>query len=73
MHGRADNIFAKLEEVNEAGAEVLLGDIEKAGPALLRPRIITWTETRLWHRDTFGPVLIVAVAGTVELANVRDY
>jgi acyl-CoA reductase-like NAD-dependent aldehyde dehydrogenase len=75
----ADNIIAMLREAKEAGAEVLLGDLEKAGPALLRPHILTGvkTETRLWQRETFGPVLVVAVVDTVdeavELANATDY
>ena len=75
----ADNIIAMLKEAQEAGAEVLLGDMEKAGPALLRPHILTGvkTETRLWQRETFGPVLIVAAVDTVdeavELANATDY
>ena len=75
----ADNIIAMLKESKEAGSEVLLGDMEKVGPALLRPHILTGvrTETRLWQRETFGPVLIVAVVDTVdeavELANATDY
>jgi len=74
-----DNIIAMLKEAKEAGAEVLLGDMEKAGPALLKPHILTGvkTETRLWQRETFGPVLVVAVVDTideaVELANASDY
>ena len=68
-----------LKEAKEAGAEVLLGDMKKAGPALLKPHVLTGvkTETRLWQRETFGPVLIVAVVDTVdeavELANATDY
>ncbi|KAH9060183.1 aldehyde dehydrogenase [Lactarius vividus] len=75
----ADNIIAMLKEAKEAGAEVLLGDLEKAGPALLKPHVLTGvkTETRLWQRETFGPVLVVAVVDTideaVELANATEY
>ena len=75
----ADNIIAMMKEAKEAGAEVLLGNMEKAGPALLRPHILTGvkTETQLWQRETFGPALVVAVVDTVdeavELANATDY
>ena len=75
----ADNVIAMLKEAKEAGAEVLLGDMEKAGPALVKPHILTGvkTETRLWQRETFGPVLVVAIVDTideaVELANATDY
>ncbi|KAI9442980.1 aldehyde dehydrogenase [Lactarius indigo] len=75
----ADNVIEMLKEAKEAGAEVLLGDLEKAGPALLKPHVLTGvkTETRLWQRETFGPVLVVAAVDTideaVELANATDY
>ncbi len=70
-----------LKEAKEAGAEVLLSEMEKAGPALLEPHILTGveTETRLWQRDSekFGVVLVMAVVDTVdeaiELANATDY
>jgi len=75
----ADGIIAMLKEAKEAGAEVLLGDLEKAGPALLKPHILQGVkpETRLWQRESFGPVLALAVVDTideaVELANASDY
>ncbi|KAH8982274.1 aldehyde dehydrogenase [Lactarius akahatsu] len=75
----ADNIIAMLKGAKEAGAEVLLGDLEKAGPALLKPHVLIGvkTETQLWQRETFGPVLVVAVVDTideaVELANATEY
>ncbi|KAH9010960.1 aldehyde dehydrogenase [Lactarius hengduanensis] len=75
----ADNIIAMLKGAKEAGAEVLLGDLEKAGPALLKPHILIGvkTETQLWQRETFGPVLVVAVVDTideaVDLANATEY
>ena len=68
-----------LKEAKEAGAAVLLDDMEKAGPALLKPQIVTGvkTGTRLWKRETFGPVLVVAAVDTIdkaiELANATDY
>ncbi|KAH9040247.1 aldehyde dehydrogenase [Lactarius hengduanensis] len=75
----ADNIIAMLKGAREAGAEVLLGDLEKAGPALLKPHVLIGvkTETQLWQRETFGPVLVVAVVDTideaVDLANATEY
>jgi len=75
----ADDILAMLKEAKEAGAEILLGDLEKAGPALLKPHILldVKPETRLWQRESFGPVLVVAVVDTideaVELANASEY
>ncbi|KAH9030341.1 aldehyde dehydrogenase [Lactarius pseudohatsudake] len=75
----ADNIIAMLKGAKEAGAEVLLGDLEKAGPALLKPHVLIGvkTETQLWQRETFGPVLVVAVVDTideaVDLANATEY
>ena len=75
----ADKVLAMIKEAKEAGAEVLLGDVEKAGPALLKPHILMGVkpETRLWQRESFGPVLVLAVVDTideaVELANASDY
>src|SRR6266702_765439 len=75
----ADNIIAMVREAKEAREEVLLGDMEKAEPALLKPHIPTGvkTETRLWHREAFGSVPVVAVVDTiddaVEFANATDY
>jgi acyl-CoA reductase-like NAD-dependent aldehyde dehydrogenase len=75
----ADGIIAMLKEAKEAGAEVLLGDLEKAGPSLLKPHVLLGVkpETRLWQRESFGPVLVFAVVDTideaVELANASEY
>ncbi len=75
----ADDIIAMVKEAKEAGAEVLLGDMTKAGPALLKPHILLGVkpETRLWQRESFGPVLALAVVNTVdeavELANTSNY
>jgi acyl-CoA reductase-like NAD-dependent aldehyde dehydrogenase len=75
----ADGIVEMLKEAKQAGAEVVLGDLEKAGPALLKPHILSNVkpETRLWQRESFGPVLVVAVVDTideaVELANASEY
>jgi len=75
----ADGIVAMLKEAKEAGAEVILGDLEKAGPSLLKPHILLGVkpETRLWQRESFGPVLVFAVVDTideaVELANASEY
>jgi len=75
----ADGIIEMLKEAQEGGAEVVLGDLKKAGPALLKPHILVDVkpETRLWQRESFGPVLAVVVVDTideaVELANASDY
>ena len=75
----ADNIIAMLKEAKETGAEILLGDMKKAGPALLKPHVLLGVkpETRLWKCESFGPVLAMAVVDTVdeavELANASDY
>jgi len=75
----ADGILAMLKEAKEAGAEIVLGDLEKAGPALLKPHILSDVkpETSLWQRESFGPVLAGAVVDTideaVELANASEY
>ena len=75
----ADNIIAMLKEAKKTGAEVLLGDTKTAGHALLKPHVVTGvkTDTRLWQRETFRPVLVVAAVDTideaVELANATDY
>jgi acyl-CoA reductase-like NAD-dependent aldehyde dehydrogenase len=75
----ANGIIAMVKEAKEAGAEVLLGDMEKAGPALLKPHILLGVkpETRLWQRESFGPILALVVIDTideaVELANASDY
>ncbi|KAI0298081.1 aldehyde dehydrogenase [Multifurca ochricompacta] len=75
----ADGIISMLKEAKEAGAEVVLGDFEKAGPALLKPHVLLGVkpEMRLWQRESFGPVLALAVVDTideaVQLANASDY
>ncbi|KAH9972009.1 aldehyde dehydrogenase [Lactifluus volemus] len=75
----ADGVIAMMKEAKETGAEVLLGDMKKAGPALLKPHVLLGVkpETRLWQCESFGPVLAMAVVDTVdeavELANASDY
>ncbi|KAI0265678.1 aldehyde dehydrogenase [Gloeopeniophorella convolvens] len=75
----ADGILGMLQEARDAGAELLLGDGKKAGPALLHPHIVTNVkpDTRLWQRETFGPFMVFAAVDTideaVELANASDY
>jgi len=75
----ADNVLAMLKEAKDAGAEVLVGDLEKAGPALLKPHILTGVkrEKRLWQREAFGHEPIITVADTVdeaiELVNDTGY
>jgi acyl-CoA reductase-like NAD-dependent aldehyde dehydrogenase len=75
----ADDVIAMLKEAKEAGAEVLIGDMDKAGPALLQPHVLldVKSETRLWQCESFGPVMALVAVDTVdeavELANASDY
>ncbi|KAI9454067.1 aldehyde dehydrogenase [Lactarius psammicola] len=68
----ADNIISMLKEAKEAGAEVLLGDLEKAGPALLKPHIHGFGSAR-----RLGPCLswpaVDTIDEAVELANATEY
>ncbi|KAI0265688.1 aldehyde dehydrogenase [Gloeopeniophorella convolvens] len=77
--GSADNIVSLIRDAREKGAELLFGEGEKRGDALLGPQLVGGVKpgTPLWERETFGPVLVLAVADTVdeavELANATEY
>ncbi|KAI0026983.1 aldehyde dehydrogenase [Vararia minispora EC-137] len=74
----AKNFIGLLQEAKDAGAEVIVGDLERDG-ALVRPHILVGVKKgmRLWKQESFGPVLSVAVADSVEhaieLANDTEY
>ncbi|KAF7334315.1 Aldedh domain-containing protein [Mycena sanguinolenta] len=76
--GSAQNVLAMLSEAQGAGAELLLGDLDRQG-AVVRPHLVTGVKPgmRLWDRESFGPVIVFAVVDTpeeaVELANASDY
>ncbi|KAJ7148632.1 Aldehyde/histidinol dehydrogenase [Mycena crocata] len=74
----AENVVAMLTEAQTAGAEILLGDLQRRG-AVMRPHLVKGVKPgmRLWERESFGPVIAFAVVDTpeeaVELANATDY
>ncbi|KAH8083756.1 aldehyde dehydrogenase [Cristinia sonorae] len=74
----ASRIVEFIEEAKKDGAEVLVGDGKNDG-AVIRPHILTGCRPgmKIWDRETFGPVLVISVADTVEelisLANASDY
>ncbi|KAI0075312.1 aldehyde dehydrogenase [Panus rudis PR-1116 ss-1] len=74
----AENVVNMIKEAKEQGAEVLVGDVKREG-AVIQPHVIGGVKTsmRIWQRETFGPVVVVTAADTidevVELANQTDY
>ncbi|KAI0312826.1 aldehyde dehydrogenase [Amylostereum chailletii] len=71
----AENILGLIREAKDAGAEILLGDLQRDG-SLVKPHIVVGVKKgmRLWERETFGPgeaaalMLAVTVADTVQEA-----
>ena len=63
-----DDIIPVVKKVKEVGAGILLGDVEKAGPTLLKPHILLGVkpETILWQRESFGPVSALTAVDTVD-------
>ncbi|OSX58877.1 hypothetical protein POSPLADRAFT_1151703 [Postia placenta MAD-698-R-SB12] len=76
--GSAENIVSMLREAQEEGAKFLLGDGQRVG-AVVQPHIVAGVRPgmRLWERESFGPVITLTEADTideaVELANATDY
>ncbi|KAJ3720157.1 aldehyde dehydrogenase [Lentinula raphanica] len=76
--GSAQNVLDMLHEAKEAGANILLGD-SKRQEAYIQPHVVTDVKPgmTLWDRETFGPVIVLAAANSVdeavELANASDY
>ncbi|KAF9003380.1 aldehyde dehydrogenase domain-containing protein [Cyathus striatus] len=74
----AANIIDMIKEAKEAGAEVVTGDLQRKGN-IMQPHLVRNVKRgmRLWERETFGPVLVVATYTTVdeaiELANSTEY
>ncbi|CCM04245.1 uncharacterized protein FIBRA_06412 [Fibroporia radiculosa] len=74
----AQNIVSMLHEAQSTGAEFLLGDGTRDG-SVVQPHIVTGVKpgTRLWERETFGPVVVLIEADSideaVELANHSQY
>ena len=63
-----EDIIPVVKKAKEAGAEIPLGNVEKAGPTLLKPHILLGVkpETILWQRESFGPVPALTAVDTVD-------
>ncbi|KIK67878.1 hypothetical protein GYMLUDRAFT_36676 [Collybiopsis luxurians FD-317 M1] len=76
--GSADNVITMIREAKDAGARVLIGDLERNG-TVVQPHVVTDVrpEMRLWDRESFGPVIVIVPAESideaVDLANASDY
>ncbi|TDL25407.1 ALDH-like protein [Rickenella mellea] len=74
----AANVLSTIEEAASAGAQVLLGDMKRDG-AVIQPHVLSGVKPgmRAWDRESFGPVIVIAVVDTVDeavdLANASDY
>ncbi|CAL1715241.1 unnamed protein product [Somion occarium] len=74
----AENVLSMLKDAKQDGAEVVVGDLTREG-AVVQPHVVTGAKpgTRLWDRESFGPVVTIAVADTideiVELTNSSAY
>ncbi|KAI0073259.1 aldehyde dehydrogenase [Panus rudis PR-1116 ss-1] len=74
----AQNVISMIQEAKQDGAEVVVGDLQSKG-AVVQPHVITKVKPgmRLWERESFGPIVAIAVADTVDelvdLANESDY
>jgi len=74
----AENFVKLVSEAKEKGAEVVVGDLKREG-ALVNPHIMLGVKRgmQLWEKESFGPVLSIAVADSideaVELANDTEY
>ncbi|KAI0642107.1 aldehyde dehydrogenase [Trametes meyenii] len=76
--GSAENAINMIKDAVKDGAKVLVGDLTRQG-AILQPHLVVDAKPgmRIWDRETFAPVVILAVADTVDevidLANASDY
>ncbi|KAJ4483628.1 aldehyde dehydrogenase domain-containing protein [Lentinula aciculospora] len=74
----AQNVLDLLHEAQEAGANILAGDLKRE-KAFIQPHVMTDVKSgsRIWKQETFGPVIILtavdSVEEAVELANASDY
>ncbi|VDB92108.1 unnamed protein product [Peniophora sp. CBMAI 1063] len=74
----AEGILSLLRDAKENGAEIIAGDLQREG-ALLKPHIVLGVKRgmRLWEQESFGPILSITVADSVdhaiELANDTEY
>ncbi|KAI0653168.1 aldehyde dehydrogenase [Cubamyces menziesii] len=76
--GSTDNAISMLKDAITSGAKLLVGDLKKQG-AIMQPHLLVNAKPgmRLWDKETFAPIVVVAVADTVDeavdLANSSDY
>ncbi|THH32023.1 hypothetical protein EUX98_g2168 [Antrodiella citrinella] len=74
----AANVIAMIDEAVADGATVMVGDQKRAG-AVVQPHVLMNVKPgmRMWDKESFGPVLVIAVADTidelVELTNTSEY
>ncbi|TCD71815.1 hypothetical protein EIP91_003158 [Steccherinum ochraceum] len=74
----AASLVGMITEAESEGATVLVGNKQREG-AVVKPHVLLNVKPgmRMWDRETFGPVMAIAVADTVdeivELANASDY
>ncbi|THH15081.1 hypothetical protein EUX98_g9521 [Antrodiella citrinella] len=74
----AVKVVGMIEAAKQDGAKLLVGDGSRQG-SVVQPHVLVNCKPgmRLWDRESFGPVLVIAVADTedelVELANATDY
>ncbi|KAI0687148.1 aldehyde dehydrogenase [Cerioporus squamosus] len=74
----AENVVGMIKEAVSNGATLVLGDLSRQG-AVVQPHILMNVRPgmRIWERESFGPVVVVAVVDTideaVELANSSEY
>ncbi|PIL25162.1 hypothetical protein GSI_13051 [Ganoderma sinense ZZ0214-1] len=78
MEGSAENVVAMINDAVAQGAKVVVGDRNRQG-TIVQPHIVMNAKPgmKLWERESFGPVVAVAVVDTVDeavdLANACDY
>ncbi|KAH8116163.1 aldehyde dehydrogenase [Phellopilus nigrolimitatus] len=71
-------LFTWLREARDSGAELLVGDLNREG-TVVQPHLIKGVRPgmRAWERESFGPVVGIAVVDTVdeaiEMANATEY
>ncbi|KAH9857240.1 aldehyde dehydrogenase [Lenzites betulinus] len=76
--GSAENALGMVKDAVKQGARVLVGEQSRQG-AILQPHLLVDVKPgmRIWDRETFAPVLVVAVVDTideaVDMANASDY
>ncbi|OSD04847.1 aldehyde dehydrogenase [Trametes coccinea BRFM310] len=74
----AENVINMIKEAVRDGAQVLIGDLKRDG-AIVQPHIVAGVKPgmRLWDRESFGPVIALAVVDTIDdavaAANASDY